>query len=606
LTPIRYRIALLDAGAHLFEVRCTVAEPDPAGQSFRLPAWIPGSYLIREFARNFVAVRAESGGRALPLRKTAKDAWQVDPCNEPLTLVAEVYANDLSVRAAYLDTTRAYFNGPSVFVWPVGQQDRPCEVDIVAPSGPTYARWRVATSLPRCGAAPYGFGVYRAADYDELIDHPVEMGEFDLVSFEAGGARHDVAVAGRHRGDLPRVAGDLQKICTAQIDLFAGASGGRAPFDYYLFQVFAAGTEVHGGLEHRASTSLLLPRNGLPETGVVAIDDDYRSWLGVASHEYFHAWNVKRIKPAAFVPYDLTRENHTEQLWIFEGFTSYYDDLMLMRGGVVGVDDYLELLGRTITRHLRTPGRNRQSVAASSFDAWIKYYRQDENSPNAIVSYYVTGSLIALALDLTLRLGGKCSLDDVMRTLWQRYGRTGRGVPEGVVERLASELAGADLAPFFRDHVHGTVELPLARLLAEFAVVSTLRQADGATDKGGKPGKSTAPRTSIGAVTTSGGELRLKHVFTGGPASLAGLSAGDALVAIDDLRANADLLERVLKTRRPGDVVQIAAFRRDELMRFSLTLEAAPQDTCWLSLAGDVSSGRVERRKSWLTGRAED
>ena len=599
MTPTRYRIVASDPNAHLFEVRCTVADPDPAGQVFRLPAWSPGSYLIREFARHFVSVRADCDGRPVAVRKIGKDAWLADRCSGALTLAAEVYAFDPSVRAAYLDTTRAFFNGPSVFVWPVGREDRPCELEIVPPAGEAYRDWRVATAMPRHGAEPFGFGLYRASNYDELIDHPVEIGHFDVVRFEAGAVPHAVAITGRYRADGERLAHDLARLCQAQVDLFGGAPGSRAPVDAYLFQLLLA-DEGYGGLEHRASTSLVAKRDGLPQPGATAVSDDYRSLLGLVSHEYFHTWNVKRIKPAAFVPYDLTRESFTTQLWAFEGITSYYDDLMLVRSKVIGVGDYLELLGRQISTLLRTPGRERQSVAESSFDAWIKYYRQDENAPNAIVSYYVKGALIALALDLELRLRSAITLDDVMRALWQRHGQTGIGVPEDGVQTLASELSGLDLHAFFRDYVHGTVELPLASLLREFGIVWNLRPTANAKDKGGMPGKDPAPRVWLGATLTTGAELRLKHVAPDGPAALAGLASGDAIVTIDGLRASSDGLDRLVRTRSAGDVVEIHAFRRDELMRFAVELAAPRIDTCWLTPAEPVEPEVAARGAAWL------
>ncbi len=599
----RYRIAVFDPHAHVFEVACTVEEPDPSGQRFGLPAWIPGSYLIREFARHFIRVRAEAGGRTIAIAKEAKDIWRAAPCRGPLTVVAHVYAFDLSVRAAYLDATRAYFNGAVVFLCPEGHSELPCEVLLVGPKDAAQRDWRVATTLRRAGAPEHGFGAYVAANYDELIDHPVEMSHFALASFEAGGARHDIAVTGRVHADLERVAHDLRRVCEWQIDLFGGGPESRAPFERYLFQIAAVG-EGYGGLEHRASTSLLCRRDSLPAPGAEKQDDEYVSFLGLASHEYFHSWNVKRIKPAAFTPYDLARENYTRLLWAFEGITSYYDDLALVRSGVVEPPRYLELLGRAITTMLRTPGRHVQSVAESSFDAWIKFYRPNENAPNAVVSYYVKGSLVALALDLTLRLSGS-SLDTLMRTLWQRYGAPGIGLPEEAIGAVAAELGQRDLDDFFARYVHGTDDPPLEDLLRQFGVALNLRPAQGDDDRGGKPGRdriaSDAPSARwLGVKLAAGNEAKLQHVYSGGPAERAGLAGGDMIVAIDGLRASPESIRRLLQRRLAGETLAVHAFRRDELFTTTLTLAEAPRDTCWLTLTAAIDADIRARRDAWL------
>ena len=595
----RYQVTPLDPNAHVFEVRCTVDDPDPAGQRFRLPTWIPGSYLIREFARQFVHVRAEASGRAIPIAKEAKDVWRAAPGEGPLTVVAKVYAFDLSVRTAYLDRTRAYFNGPSVFLSPEGRESAPCTVELIPPSGDDFRDWRVATTLESDGAPPHAFGRYRAANYDDLIDHPVEMSDFALASFAAGGVRHEIAVTGRQQADLERLARDLARVCQWQIDLFGNAPQSRPPFDRYLFQITAVG-DGYGGLEHRSSTSLVCRRDELPMRGRSEIDDGYLNLLGLASHEYFHSWNVKRIKPAAFMPYDLTREGYTRQLWAFEGMTSYYDDLALIRSGVINDARYLELLGRAITQVLRNPGRHVQSVGDSSFDAWIKFYRQDENSPNAVVSYYVKGSLVAAALDLTLRRSGRASLDDVLRILWQRYGRTGIGVPEGAIDAIVAELGGDAIGDFFARYVHGTDDAPLEMLLREFGIDYTLRAGVNGADRGGKPSSSPSPLSWLG--TRVGKDLALQHVMTGSPAERAGLAARDVLVAVDGVRASIDSLDKLLTTTRAGERIAVHAFRRDELMCFDVTLAEAPLDTCFLTLQADPSHEAALRRQRWLHG----
>ena len=380
--PIHYAVLPAHPAAHRFEVRCVVDTPDPAGQRFALPAWIPGSYLVRDFARNIVSIRAESGGKPVALEKTDKHTWRAAPLKQPaaLTVVIEVYAWDLSVRGAHFDETHAFFNGTSTFLRVIGQEDAPCLVDIQPPEGERYKDWRVATAMTpvqaggdrRGKAKRHGFGLYCAENYDELIDHPVEMGRFSHATFEACGVPHEIVITGRHDCDMSRLCRDLKRICEWQIRFF----GEPAPMSRYVFLVTAVGSG-YGGLEHRASTALLCSRNDLPYAGMSGLPEGYRTFLGLCSHEYFHTWNVKRIKPAAFTPYDLERENYTTLLWAFEGFTSYYDDLALLRSGAIELKDWLELMAKTISNVLRTPGRLKQSLAESSFDAWSKFYRPE-------------------------------------------------------------------------------------------------------------------------------------------------------------------------------------------------------------------------------------
>ena len=594
---IEYTIAPKDLGAHLFAVTLKVSAPDVDGQVFALPAWIPGSYMIREFARNIVTIRAQAGGHDVALTKLNKDTWKAAPCSGALTLSYEVYAWDLSVRAAHLDQTHGFFNGPSVFLRVVGQEDLPHTLEIRRAADAACRNWQVATALPALKAARNGFGSYVAANYDELIDHPVEMGTFELGSFSAHGVRHEVAITGRVPNlDMKRLCADLKKICEAQIALFEPETL-RAPMKRYVFLVMAVG-EGYGGLEHRASTALLCGRNDLPVKGKPEMSDGYRGFLGLCSHEYFHTWHVKRIKPDVFVPYDLQSENYTPLLWLFEGFTSYYDDLMLVRSGVIDVPAYLKQVQRTVNNVLRSSGRFKQSVADASFDAWIKYYRQDENAPNALVNYYTKGALVALALDLTLReqSGGKRSLDDVMRTLWQRYGRdfyargsVQRGVSAAEVEALIGEVSGLKLKRFFDRYVRGTDDLPLAKLLAPFGIEFS--------DERKKRQPSLDVR--VASATTRGSECKLAHVYEGGAAHQAGLSANDVIIALDGLKVTGSNLDALLARYAVGDAVTLHAFRRDELMTFEATLlgDAAPQPKLEVKKR---TAKEVRAQDSWL------
>lgn len=601
VAAIRYRVVPKHPEAHIYEVTCTVEAPDPAGQCFALPAWAPGSYMIREYSRHVLGLRAQRGRRAVALRKLDKHSWQAEPGEGPLTLTAEIYAWDLSVRGAHLDQTHAFFNGPCLFLRVLGQELRACEVEIVAPRGRRYAQWQVATAMRRKHAPQRGFGIYQARDYDELIDHPVEMGRISFASFKAHGVVHDIAITGRHQADLDRLCRDLKRVCEWQIDLF----GRPAPMDRYIFLVTAVG-EGYGGLEHRASSALLCSRDDLPTAEMGLANDSYRGFLGLCSHEYFHSWNVKRIKPAAFTPYDLDAENYTSLLWAFEGITSYYDDLALARTALFTPQQYLEALARAITQVQRGSGRLKQSVSESSWDAWIKYYRQDENAPNAIVSYYNKGSLIALCLDALLRsrTRGRKSLNDVMRALWLRYGQSGEGVPEDGVERMAEEIGGLRLRSFFDKAVRGTAELPLKECLAQLGIEMELRPAESATDKGGKiatlPARQLARRASLGARTAaSGNELKLLHVYDAGAAQLAGLSAGDVIVALNGLRVSAKDFDSRIAALKVGTKIRLHVFRRDELHEFDVVLQAPQPDTCVLRFA----PRRTALQRAWLDER---
>jgi predicted metalloprotease with PDZ domain len=598
--PILYRIRPSHPEAHLFEVRLKVRYPEPGGQRFTLPAWIPGSYMIREFARHIVRIEARAGRRPIRIEKLDKHTWQAEAGAGPLELRYEIYAWDFSVRGAHLDTTHGFFNGTSVFLRVEGQADAPCRVEIAPPSGAAYRRWRVATAMTSAGARAHGFGDYAAADYDELIDHPVEMGEFSLVTFRAHGVPHEVAITGRHDADENRLARDLKRLTEHHIDFF----GHPAPMRRYVFLVTAVG-EGYGGLEHRASTALVCSRHDLPLfDGSEAQEERYRTFLGLASHEYFHTWNVKRIRPAAFAPYDLGRENYTRLLWAFEGITSYYDDLALVRTGLMTRSQYLRALARTMTAVQRGSGRLKQSLADSSFDAWIKFYRQDENAPNAIVSYYAKGSLAALALDLTLRKAtqGRRSLDDVMRALWTEYGRAGRGVGEDELEQLAERVSGVKLARFFERAVRGTEDLQWVPLLRLFGVRSSMSPAQSQADRGGAAPPATAPqRAVLGArIDATGTEVKLSQVFDHGAAQAAGLSAADTLIAIDGLRITPGNWEQVLARYRPGAVVRATAFRRDELIERDVRLGSAARDTFFLEIDARANRARRQLLDGWL------
>lgn len=577
----QYQIGSDCPASHRFQVVLTIPAPDPAGQVLWLPDWIPGSYMIRDFARNLFDLQAEDGaGRPVDVQALDKSTWRCAPVAGVLQVRYEVYAWDLSVRSAHLDQTHGYFNATSLCLAVAGQERAPAEVLLQAPAG--QADWRVATTLPALAVDARGFGRYRAADYDALIDHPVEMGTFDERRFSVRGVPHRLAVTGRHRGDLDRLVADLTRICAAQIDFF----GQPAPFDEYLFQLTVVG-QGYGGLEHRSSTSLICSRDSLPSADEPAQPGAaYVELLGLCSHEYFHSWNVKRLKPVELLAPDLQREVHTELLWFFEGVTSYYDDLFLVRAGCITPARWLELLGKQLTRHLRTPGRWRQTVAQSSFDAWTRYYKQDENTPNEVVSYYLKGALVALCLDLSLRAqtGERASLDRLMQWLWQRCLGGEPGVDEALLRQWLQAQVGDALSAPLTAWLHGTEELPWQALLAGRGIDVRLSASEPVT---------------LGVRTQAGeGGVALTLVTRGSAAEAGGLSAGDVVVAIDGLRVSADQWNARLARYRPGDTVQLQTFRRDEWRVVGCTLQAGSCDTCELALMADPAAVRLA---GWLT-----
>lgn len=626
-----YRVQPLSTGAHVFGVELRIAPPPPGDLILSLPAWIPGSYLIRNFARHIIRLSASDPEGDLPVEKRDKQTWFLAHRGLPVSLHWQVYAWDGSVRGAYLDDRRGYFNGPCLFLAVRGLERLPCRVEILPPEGPAYGDWRLATSLRPLAAEPFAFGTYQADDYEDLIDHPVEMGTFSLIHFHVLNVPHWLALTGRHRADEARLQADLSRICATQAAIF-----GELPLDRYLFlaQVTADG---YGGLEHRFSTSLLCARGELPAPGLGQPTPDYQRFLGLCSHEYFHLWHVKRIRPRAFLEQGLEREVHTRLLWVFEGITSYYDDLTLARSGCIDEAAYLGLLAEAITRVLRTPGRLVQTLAESSFDAWTKFYQPDENSPNTLVSYYAKGALMALALDLLIRrdTGGAKSLDDVMRALWERHGRTGIGLEERGFEALAMAVTGLDLTDFFRQALDSTADLDLAPLLAELGIGLRLRAARQGKDFGGlalsgeqspsqnqaplkvqspvhlrepphiqpQPAAPVPPVPSLGIrLKPEGTEPVIATVFTDSPAQAAGLAPGDTLVALDGLRVSRDNLDKLLLAAGEGTEVEIHAFRRDELQVRQARLVPAALDTCELWLMPDAPPRAQARRAAWLGG----
>jgi predicted metalloprotease with PDZ domain len=581
-TAIHFRVEAADLHAHLYRVTLTVQRP-AALQRVTLPVWIPGSYLVREFAKNLQGLRAHQAPHVLEVTQTDKSTWQMHcRVGRPLVLHYEVYANDPSVRTAWLDASRGFFNGTSLCLQVEDQAETPHALEVCAPKGTV--SWSVATGLTASAVNARGFGTYLAANYDELVDCPVEMGAFWSGEFKACGVPHRFVVAGAARSfDGERLLADAKRICETSIRLWHGSK--KPPHRHFVFMLNAV-DDSYGGLEHRNSTALICGRRDLPRQGERKNSEGYTTLLGLISHEYFHTWNVKRLRPAEFARYDYAQENYTRLLWFFEGFTSYYDDLLLRRAGLLDDAGYLKLLNKTINQVLQTPGRAVQSVAQASFDAWVKYYRQDENTPNATVSYYTKGALVALCLDLTLRQEGHTDLDAVMRALWRRC-KAGPMTQADLLTVLA-ELGQRDFGDELAAWVHGTADLPLQAVLARQGVTV---QEDAAQ-----------PAQRLGLRVAEAAGIQVKVVLRGGAAERAGFAAGDEWLAVEtDARTGEawrlHKLDDLALYAGPHHSLTALVSRDKRLLRLPLEL---PQGvTTWrLSLHDAAAAAR------WLAGAA--
>jgi predicted metalloprotease with PDZ domain len=574
---VSVEIKVANVQAHLLTVRMTIAQPK-ALQTVSLPVWIPGSYMVREFAQHLQGLHGLQGGQRISAQALNKHQWQLrcDP-QQPLALCYEVYAFDPSVRMAFLDDERCFFNHTSTVLQVAGCEDARHDVKLTQPKDTACRDWQLVTGLKPVRVNAQGFGRYSAQHYDELVDCPVTMGRMWCERFEVRGVEHVWAITGAPANlDGQRLIRDTRRIVEAEFDFWHGP-GGIPEWPRYVFMMHAA-DNAYGGLEHRNSTALVCARKDLPQRGpdgstpapALKATDTYTLLLGLISHEYFHTWNVKRLRPHAFARYDYSGENYTEQLWFFEGFTSYYDDLILRRSGLLDDAAYLQLLAKTWNQVRQTPGESIQSVAESSFDAWTKYYRITENSPNATVSYYTKGALVALCLDAELRQG-RSSLDALMRALWQRC----EGGPMAMTDVRAA-LKGLGHAQLFNQldlWVHSTDALPVERALQRLGVATT-------------PAATPLPQRLGLRVREDHTGLHITHVLRGGAGEAMGLCPGDEWLSVQVASQHArvkKLADVAACIGRSGKFTAVVA--RDARVRSLKGVWPRPSETMQLQVA---------------------
>ena len=575
---IHYQVAIPQPESHLFEVVLRLQGWKLAVLDLKLPVWTPGSYLVREYAKHLQNFSANAGEQSLPWRKLSKNHWQVETSaiaqtssDSTITVRYRVFANELSVRTNHLDATHGYFNGAALFFRIPELEQQPILVTIVPPK----SEWHVTTPLP---AVPQQPNTFQAADFDTLVDSPFEVGSHQLHQFEVLGKSHELAIWGKGNVNPAKMISDIEKIIEVEANLFGGL-----PYERYIFLLHLS-SQGNGGLEHKYACSLNYPRFGFRDR------DKYNRFMQLVAHEFFHLWNVKRIRPKALEVFDYDCENYTPSLWFSEGTTSYYDLVIPLRAGIYDAKSFLNNLGKEITRFQTTPGRLVQPLSESSFDAWIKLYRPDANSGNSQISYYLKGEMVSLLLDLLIRErhGNSRSLDDVLRQMWLQFGKAEIGFTPEQLQEVIESVAGTDLNDFFGRYIDDTQELPFDRYLEPFGL-----QLVGETEE------DAAPCLGVRATTENGRES-IKFVEAGTPAQLAGIDAGDELLAIDGMRVTAQNLSDRLRDYEPGDSIQVTVFHQEELRTYAVTLAAPRPSRYQVTLLDRLSPTQKQNYEGWL------
>jgi predicted metalloprotease with PDZ domain len=589
---LQYRVAMPEPQTHLFEVSLQISgwQSDQLLLDLKMPVWTPGSYLIREYSRHLQDFAVFAGNddssinqadslnslpdrQPLPWRKLAKNHWQIDLQGQTEVIVTyRIFANELTVRTNHLNATHGYFNGAALFFYVPGYEQCPIQVTIVPP----YSDWRVATALPEVSGQEYTF---LANDFDTLVDSPFEVGIHQTYEFEVQGKPHQLTVWGENNLEPERLIADIQKVIQVESKIFDGL-----PYDRYLFLLHLA-SQGFGGLEHKSSCSLIYQRFGFRNK------EKYDRFIQLVAHEFFHLWNVKRIRPKALEVFDYEQENYTPSLWFSEGTTSFYDLIIPYRAGIYDAWAYLTALSREITRFLTTPGRKVQPLGESSFDAWIKLYRPDANSANSQISYYLKGEMVSLLLDLLIRERheNRRSLNNVMLQMWQQFGKPEIGFTPEELEQVIESVAETNLNDFFTKYLDGTDELPFDQYLSAFGL---RLQAEGGLE-------SDAPFLGLTVKTENGREV-IKFVEFASPAQKAGIDAGDELLAINGIRVTAEQLNDRLRDYKPGDAIQVAFFHQDELWSRSVTL-VEPRPTRYQIVPVEFPSAKQARNfEGWL------
>ncbi|PZD74105.1 hypothetical protein C1752_01155 [Acaryochloris thomasi RCC1774] len=569
---IHYQVEMPNPASHLFDVMLTIQNQNSAILDLKLPVWTPGSYLVREYAKHLQTFRAEDDqGQALSWRKVSKNHWQIESGDvTQLKVCYQVFAHELTVRTNHLDASHGFFNPGAVLMYIPGFEEAETTLAVTPPAG-----WTVTTALPPVEGKP---NTFVADTFDTLVDSPVEIGAHSLYDFDVLGKPHQWVIWGKGNFDIDRIIVDTQKIVEVEAKIFGGL-----PYDRYFFLLhLSAGG--YGGLEHKFCTTLLFPRFNFRTT------ENYNKFMCLVAHEFFHLWNVKRIRPKALETFDYDQENYTDCLWFCEGVTSFYDLAIPMRAGIYDAQNYLKLISDSITRLQAIPGRRVQSLSESSFDTWIKLYRPDANSKNAQVSYYLKGELVSLLLDLLIRResGNMRSQDQVMQQMWQQFGQSETGYTHAQLKSVVESVAGIDLTDFWEKYIEGTVELPYDEFLNPFGLGVKVETAEDAP-----------PYLGI-ELKSETGTAMVKTVFCDSPAHDAGIAPDDQILAIDGFRVRANQLNDRLLNYQPNEQIQVTVFHDEELRTYSVTLTESRPTAYKIQPLDNLTQAQQDLGERWL------
>ncbi len=581
---IKY-IIIPSINSHIYNVKLSFVATSNS-HILKLPVWIPGSYMVREFSKDIVSIDTVQVSHKLV--QLDKNTWEISNLmpDTDVNVIYNVYAYEFGIRTAFLDFTRGYFNNTSLCLYVDGKENLQHTITI----NELPKNWQIATALDKTSDNQYS-----ADNYDMLIDCPVELGIFKRLEFAIKGVPIYFILSGTiiKSFDEKRFMSDVSAICQTEIDLF----GGTPPFTNYTFILYLGG-EIYTGLEHQNSTLLMAPYYSLPVGGQIDIGDDYLKLLGLISHEFFHTWNVKQIKPQVFNPYKLDSENYTKLLWWFEGITSYYDDLILRKSGLIDDARYLKLMTGNINNVYKYSGNKIQTLTNSSITAWTKYYRQDENSPNAIVSYYVKGALVGLCLDLIIRDRTKSkSLDDVVLGLYTKWQHDGFGILEDQLPELIKQYTGLDLSAEIHQFIDTCEELPLNYLLSKFGVnvqtINNQRNSDTGYVIKDTSELPTAKKFDFGCkLVKDAFGYRVINVYDNTLASNLGLAANDVIIAIDNIKLID--FDKQIALYTAGSEISLTLFRQEKLISVNFKLIEPNFDIRFLQIAD------TEKLSNWL------